>query len=129
MVVPDEVDDPRAELLGLLTAAYRALAADRWSVLAIAIDGLAGPRIVPVVWRVVGAFRAAGVPEEDIPDASRILWEHVYGAVLGRFEAFDRDTFAHRAAAAADLPVPPARPGLATLGLEIVVDGILARFR
>jgi AcrR family transcriptional regulator len=129
MVVPAPVDDPRAELLGLITAAYRVLAADRWSVPAITIDGLVGPRIVPVVWRVVGAFRAAGVAEEDVPDASRILWEHLYGAVLGGFEDPDRDTFANRAAAAADLPVPPARPGLAALGLEIVVDGILARFR
>jgi AcrR family transcriptional regulator len=129
MVVPEPVAEPRAELLGLIHAAYRVLAEDRWSVLAITIDGLAGPRIVPVVWRVVAAFRAAGVPEDDIPDASRILWEHLYGAVLGRFESLDRDTFARRAAAAADLPVPPARPGLAELGLEIVVDGILGRFR
>ncbi|GAB1510229.1 TetR family transcriptional regulator [Actinophytocola sp. KF-1] len=129
MVVPEPAADPRAEILGLVSAAYRALAADRWSVLAITIDGLAGPRIVPVVWRVLAAFRAAGVPEEDVPDASRILWEHLYGAVLGRFEKVDADTFANRTAAAAELPVPPARPGLAELGLEIVVDGILARFR
>lgn len=128
MVVPDEVDDPRAEVLGLVSAAYEVLAADPWSVLAITMDGLAGPRVVPVVRRLLDGFRAAGVPEADIPDVSRILWEHLYGAVLGRFERADRDTFARRAAAAADLPVPPARRGLATLGLEIVVDGLLARF-
>ena len=129
MVVPEPVEDPRSEILGLLTAAYRVLAADRWSVLAITIDGLAGPRIMPVVWRVIEGFRAAGVPEEDIPDASRILWEHLYGAVLRQFEKFDQETFAHRAAAASDLPMPPARPGLAVLGLEIVLDGILTHFR
>lgn len=129
MVTPEPVDDPRAEILGLVTAAYRVLAADRWSVLAITIDGLAGPRVVPMVWRMLAAFRAAGIPEEDVPDASRILWEHLYGAVLGRFEQSDRSTFANRAAAAAELPVPPARPGLVELGLEIVVDGILTRFR
>jgi AcrR family transcriptional regulator len=128
MVVPDEVDDPRAEILGLVSAAYEVLAADPWSVLAITMDGLAGPRVVPVVRRLLDGFRAAGIPEADIPDVSRILWEHLYGAVLGRFDRADRDTFAQRAAAAADLPVPPARRGLATLGLEIVVDGLLSRF-
>ena len=128
MVLPDEVDDPRAEILGLVSAAYEVLAADPWSVLAITMDGLAGPRVVPMVRRVLDGFRAAGVAEADIPDVSRILWEHLYGAVLGRFERADRDTFARRAAEAADLPVPPARRGLATLGLEIVVDGLIARF-
>jgi AcrR family transcriptional regulator len=128
MVVPEPVPEPREEILGLVTAAYEVLVADPWSVLAITIDGLAGLRVVPMVWRVIGAFRAAGVPEADIPDVTRILWEHVYGAVLGRFSTFDADTFANRAAIAADLPVPPARPGLATLGLEIVVDGLLTRF-
>jgi hypothetical protein len=83
---------------------------------------------VPVVRRLLDAFHAAGVPEADIPDVSRIVWEHIYGAVLGRFDKFDGDTFANRAAAAADLPVLPARPGLATLGLEILVDGLLVRF-
>lgn len=129
MVVPDEVDDPRTEILGLVSAAYEVLAADPWSVLAITMDGLAGPRVVPVVRRLLAGFRAAGIPAADIPDVSRILWEHLYGAVLGRFERADRDTFARRAAMAADLPVPPARRGLATLGFEIVVDGLLTRFR
>ena len=129
MVVPAKSDDPRAEILGLMAAAHEVLAADPWSILAITTDGLVGPRVVPVVWRLLDAFRAAGVPEADVPDASRILWTHLYGAVVGRFERSDRDTFALRAAAAADLPVPPARPGLVTLGLEIVVDGILHRFR
>lgn len=128
MVVPEPVADPRAEILALISTMHQVLAADPWSVLAITIDGLAGPRVVPLVWRLFDAFRAAGVPEPDIPDASRILWQHVYGVVLGRFDKFDRDTFANRAAAAADLPVEPARPGLATMGLEIVVDGILRRF-
>lgn len=128
MVVPDKVDDPRAEILGLVSAAYEVLAADPWSVLAITLDGLAGPRVMPVVRRLLDAFHAAGVPEADVPDVSRIVWEHLYGAVLGRFEKFDGETFANRTAAAADLPIPPARPGLAVLGLEIVVDGLLARF-
>ena len=128
MVVPEPVADPRAEILGLVTAAYEVLAADPWSVLAITLDGLAGPRVVPVVRRLLDAYRAAGVPEADIPDVSRIVWEHIYGAVLGRFDKFDGDTFANRTAAAADLPVRPARPGLSTLGLEILVDGLLARF-
>lgn len=129
MVVPDPLDDPRAEILCLVAATYRVLAADPWSVQAITVDGLVGPRVVPVVRRIIDAFRAAGMPGADIPDATRILWEHVYGAVLGRFDKFDRDTFANRAAIAADLPVPPARPGLSALGFEIVVDGLLTHFR
>jgi AcrR family transcriptional regulator len=129
VVVPDPVDDPRTEILNLVTAAYRVLAADQWSVLAITIDGLAAPRLVPVVWRVLEAFRAAGVPEADVPDALRILWDHLYGTLLGQFETFDQNTLARRTAVAAELPAPPARPGLVTVGMEIVVDGVLARFR
>lgn len=128
MVEPEPSANPRAEILALISAMHEVLAADPWSVLAVTIDGLAGPRVVPLVRRLFDAFRAAGLPEADIPDASRILWEHVYGTVLGRYDTFDRDTFANRAAAAADLPVLPARSGLSTLGLEIVVDGILRRF-
>lgn len=129
VVVPDPVDDPRTEILNLITAAYRVLAADQWSVLAITIDGLAAPRLLPVVWRVLEAFGAAGVPAADVPDAVRILWDHLFGVLVGQFETLDRDTLAHRTAVAAELPAPPARPGLVTVGMEIVVDGILARFR
>jgi AcrR family transcriptional regulator len=129
MTVPEPAADPRTEILALVTASYRALARDPWSVQAMTADGLAAPRAEPVVWRVLDAFRAAGVAEADIPDAIRILWEHVYGAVLGRFDTIDSDTFANRTALAAALPVPPARAGLVTLGFEIVVDGLLTHFR
>jgi AcrR family transcriptional regulator len=128
LVMPDKVDDPRGEILGLLSAHYEALAADPWSVIAITMDGLTGPRVMSAVWRLVDAYAAAGVPEADIPEVSRIVWEHIYGAVLGRFDAVDHDTFANRTAVAEDLPVPATRPGLAMLGLEILVDGLLARF-
>lgn len=128
VVVPDPVDDPRAEILNLVNAAYRLFAADQWSLLAITIDGLTGPRIVPMVWRLLDAFQAAGVPEADVADASRILWEQLYGALLSGFANPDQ-SFADRTAEAAELPVSAARAGLASLGFEIVLDGILARFR
>jgi hypothetical protein len=69
------------------------------------------------------------VAEADVPDALRILWQHLYGALLSLFETVDRDTLARRTAVAAELPAPPARPGLESVGMEIVVDGILTRFR
>ncbi len=128
IVVPPPQPDPRGEIIALVTAAQAVLAAEPWSIPAITADGLVGPRVVPVVRRVFAAFRDAGVAEADVPDAARIVWELVYGSVLGQV-GDDRfpDTFAVRVASAADLPVPPPARNRFALALEIVVDGLLAR--
>jgi AcrR family transcriptional regulator len=122
--LPAPVADPRAELLGLATAAHVMLRADPWAIVAVAFDNLTAPLIVPVLERFLTAFRAAGVPEADVGAAIGILWEHVYGAVLGQV---GDDTFAARVVRSADLGVPRESPDRATIGIEIVVDGLLAR--
>ena len=122
VTVPPPSPDPRTELLAVATAGYLALSADPWAVIALAVDGLASPAIMPVAERVFVAFRAAGVPDEALGHANRILWGHVYGAVLNQSPP---DTFARRVATSADLP-PPTGPARSTLGIEIVVDGLLA---
>ncbi len=121
MAVPPPDPDPRTELLAVASAGYLALVADPWAVIALAVDGLASPAIMPVAERVFVAFRKAGVPEEAVGHANRILWGHVYGAVLNQSPA---GTFARRVAASVDLP-PPTGPTRSTLGIEIVVDGLL----
>lgn len=122
LAVPPPVPDPRAELVAVASAGYLALAADPWAVIALAVDGLAAPAIMPVAERVFVAFRQAGVPEDALGHANRILWGHVYGAVLNQSPA---DTFARRVATSVDLP-PPTGPTRSTLGIEIVIDGLLA---
>jgi AcrR family transcriptional regulator len=120
--VPPPSTDPRTELLAIATAGYAALAADPWSVIALAVDGLASPAIMPVAERVFVAFRKAGVPDDVVGHANRILWGHVYGAVLNQSPA---GTFARRVATSVDFP-PPSGPPRSTLSIEIIVDGLLA---
>ncbi|HEX6358845.1 TetR family transcriptional regulator [Actinophytocola sp.] len=122
IVVPPPSPDPRTELLAVATAGYTVMSADPWSVIALAVDGLAAPAIMPVAERVFVAFRKAGVPDEALGHANRILWGHVYGAVLNQAPA---GTFARRVATSADLPAPTG-PTRSTLGIEIIVDGLLA---
>jgi AcrR family transcriptional regulator len=122
IVVAEPSPDPRAELLSIATAGYVVMAADPWAVIAVAVDGLAAPAIMPVAERVFTAFRNAGVPEDALGHANRILWGHVYGAVLNQAPP---NTFARRVATSVDLP-PPTGPTRSTLGIEIIIDGLLA---
>jgi AcrR family transcriptional regulator len=124
MVLPPPVEDPRTELLGLAHAGHVTLRADPWAIVAVAFDNLTGPLIVPVLERFLTAFRAGGVPAAEVGAAIGILWEHVYGAVLGQV---GDDTFAARVVESADLDVPQVSPDRAAIGIEIVVDGLLAR--
>jgi AcrR family transcriptional regulator len=124
IALPAPAEDPRTELIGLAMAAHAALRADPWAIVAVAFDNLTGPQIVPVLARFLTAFRAAGVPAAEVGAATGILWEHVYGAVLGQV---GDDTFAARVVESADLGVPPDGPDRATIGIEILVDGLLAR--
>jgi AcrR family transcriptional regulator len=122
MTVPPPSPDPRTELLAVATAGYVGLSADPWAVVALTVDGLAAPTILPVAERVFVALRTAGVPEESLGHANRILWGHVYGAVLNQSPP---GTFARRVATSVDFP-PPTGPTLSTLSIEIIVDGLLA---
>jgi AcrR family transcriptional regulator len=122
LAVPPPSPDPREELLAVATAGYEAISGDPWAVIALAVDGLASPAIMPVAERVFVAFRKAGVPDESVGHANRILWGHVYGEVLNQSPP---DSFARRVATSIDLP-PPTGPTRSTLGIEIVVDGLLA---
>lgn len=125
IVMPTPSDDPRTELLALATAMRTVLLTDPWAVTALAVDGLAGPLILPVVERIFAAFRAAGVPSDEVARAGRILWEHLYGAILGHGRA---DTFARQVVRSANLGAEPTSADRTALGLELVVDGLLAHF-
>ncbi|MBM7773921.1 AcrR family transcriptional regulator [Actinokineospora baliensis] len=102
IVVPEPVDDPREDLVALAMAVHTALRGDRWAVTALAVDGLAGPLILPLLSRVFTAFRAAGMPDGEIAAAARTLWTHVFGAAL---TTDTPGSFATRLMASADSPV------------------------
>lgn len=125
MLVPEPSPDPRTEILGLVTALHAALLADPWALPAVTVEGLTGPKVVPLLERLVAAFRAAGVPDKEIATATRVCWEHVCGAVLCRRTA---GTFAMRVVESANLKVPFTEDK-GVPGLAIVVDGLLARLR
>lgn len=124
MVVPEPSPDPRTEILALVTALHTTMLADPWALPAVTVEGLTGPRIVPLLERLVAAFRAAGVPDKEIAGATRVCWEHVCGAVLCRRTP---GTFAMRVVESANLKVSFAEDR-GVSGLAIVVDGLLARF-
>ena len=124
IVMPEPSDDPRTELLALATAMRTVLLVDPWAVPALATDGLAGPLILPMVTRIFTAFRAAGVSSADVASAGRVLWEHIYGAVLGQGRS---DTFARQLVRSSDLGAEPVSADRTAVGIEIVVDGLLDR--
>ncbi len=125
IVMPAPSDDPRTELLALATALRAVLLTDQWAVTALAVDGLTSPLILPLVERMFAALRSAGVPPADVAPAGRILWEHLFGAILGQGRA---ETFARQVVRSAALGGEPASADRTALGLEIVVDGLLAHF-
>ncbi|WP_051795272.1 TetR/AcrR family transcriptional regulator [Kibdelosporangium aridum] len=133
ITVPQRQAEPRAELIALALAVHDVLNTDPWAVPALAVDGLASPSILPVLDRVFAAFRAANVPSRDVASATRVVWEHIYGAVLGTRGA-GRGTFSARIVESADTPSvteiarePVSGRDRARLGIEIVIDGLLSR--
>lgn len=121
LVLPPPAPDPRTEILTVVTALRTTVAAERWALTAVTADGLAGPGVMPVLERLFGAFRAAGVRDEDVAAATRVCWEHVCGSVLCQQPP---GTFARRVVESAGLTLAAPDSGL---GLSIVVDGLLNR--
>jgi AcrR family transcriptional regulator len=131
IVVPPPQPGLRAELIALALAVHNAIHADPWAVPALAVDGLAGPSILPVLDRFFAALVAAGIPTPDVASASRVVWEHIYGAVLGA-RGGGESTFSARIVRSADTPAvadiarePISHRDRAQLGIEIVIDGLL----
>ncbi|RLK58986.1 TetR/AcrR family transcriptional regulator [Actinokineospora cianjurensis] len=128
--VPAPDPDPRSELVALALAVHTALRADPWAVPALAVDGLAGPLILPLLDRVFTAFRAAGMADEHITTATRALWTHVFGAAL---ITPTPHSFAARLVQSADSPVITAVTLAGTadgqahvIGITALVTGLLA---
>lgn len=95
--VPAPVDDPRAELAGLLTMVRDAFVRDPWVVRLLVDEGLASPLILPVVERVVLALERGGLAGDALADAYELLWHYVYGeAVSTAVEATSPRSFAER---------------------------------
>ena len=80
--VPPPVLEPRAELAGLLTAVHAALSVDHWAVLPLVAEGLASPRILPVIDRVFAALIRGGSSGQDLAAKHHMLWQYVFGELL-----------------------------------------------
>jgi AcrR family transcriptional regulator len=80
--IPPQASDPREELTGLLTAVHAALAVDHWAVLPLVAEGLASPRILPVIDRVLSALTRSGLTGQSRLAVHRMLWQYVYGELL-----------------------------------------------
>jgi AcrR family transcriptional regulator len=136
--VPPPCDDPRTEIISLVSAVHHVLHKDPWAVSVQVIEGLASPVVLPVVDRLFAALFAAGLTPADAGAASRIIWDYTYGELLGshhdqpdhyrRRMVREADPQRYPALAKAVRASPPEGVGEQfPLGIEIVVDGLLAR--
>lgn len=135
--VPPPADDPRTEILALVSAVHHVLRRDTWVVSVQITEGLASPVVLPVIDRIFGALRRAGLAPADASAASGVIWDYTYGELLGSHHARPDDR-ARSMVRAAD---PERYPHIAevvarpqdhaaehfVLGIETVVDGLLAR--
>lgn len=80
--VPDPHPDPRTEITALLHAVHTAVRGEPWVVHALVQDGLASPRILPVVDRIFAALARAGIRGAAALSAHMLLWEFAYGELL-----------------------------------------------
>jgi AcrR family transcriptional regulator len=132
IAAPEPSDDPRTELVAIATAVRDALRRDPWAVPVLAAEGLAGPRILPLLDRMFRALAAAGVSPRDVAGAASLIWNAVFGGLLAEAAG----PAARRMVDGADPRVFPGiaavqragrGPRAADLGVEIAVDGVLSR--
>ncbi|ODU07283.1 MAG: hypothetical protein ABS81_01960 [Pseudonocardia sp. SCN 72-86] len=137
--IPPRVEDPRAEITALMHAVHAAVEGDPWVVPALVQEGLASPRIIPVVDRIFAALGRAGLDERAALSGHALLWEFAYGELLTshheREDSWNRrmirdsdpDEFpaVHAVIRAASRAPGERPPEMFTPHLQIVLDGLL----
>jgi AcrR family transcriptional regulator len=131
---PDPDQPPRDRLRAAMTQMHDAFRRDPWVVRALATEGLASPRILPVVDAIFAALAEAGLSPAHAREAFGLLFQYTYGEVLvshhdradsvGRQIIRDADDsrFPHLAAVISGTEPPVDR---FEANLERVLDGIL----
>ena len=137
--IPAPVEDPRSEITALMHAVHAAAQDEPWIVTALAQEGLASPRIIPVIDRILAAFGRSGLRGAAALSANMLLWEFAYGELLtshqqrtdswGRamMRASDPELFPALHAAIRDTDRAPGEPPPELFGphLQTVLDGLL----
>ncbi|MBN9733822.1 TetR/AcrR family transcriptional regulator [Pseudonocardia sp. P1] len=137
--IPAPVEDPRSEITVLMHAVHTAAQYEPWIVTALAQEGLASPRIVPVIDRILAAFGRSGLQGAAALSANMLLWEFAYGELLtshqrrpgswGRamMRGSDPERFPalHAAIREADRAPGEPQPELFGPHLQTVLDGLL----
>lgn len=82
IVVPPRHEDVRSEITALMHAVHDAARGEPWLVPALVQEGLASPRILPVVDRIFAALARAGRHGTEAMSAHALLWEFAYGELL-----------------------------------------------
>lgn len=133
-VLPTLAGPPRARVTAIMSAMHDAFRADPWVVPVIATEGLAGPRILPVVDALFGALLDAGLGERQAVEGYALLFQFTYGEAINHqregttfgqrmVRDADPDAFVHigRVLAA----VPPGPREFFAVNLDRLLDGLL----
>jgi AcrR family transcriptional regulator len=130
---PPRSGTPRERLRSIMIALHAAFRRDPWVVQVLAVDGLASPRILPVVDAMFAALADAGLSVAQASSAYALLLQFSFGEVLMSHHDAE-DSYARRLVRAAD---PAQFPHLARIvtadrrdyfddNLDRVLDGLLS---
>lgn len=131
---PPRSGSPRARLLSIMNALHGAFRRDPWVVQVLAVDGLASPRILPIVDAMFAALADAGLDTAQARAAYALLLQFAYGEVLMSHHDAE-DSYARRLVRAADperfphlarIVTPAGRADYFDDNLERVLNGLLA---
>lgn len=134
--LPDPAEAPRDRLRSVMAELHTAFRHDPWVVQALATEGLASPRILPVVDAIFAALTEAELAPVQAREAYGLLFQYTYGEVLvshhdrvdsvGRqiIRGADVSRFPHLAAVISGTGLEPPADRFEA-NLERVLDGIL----
>lgn len=127
---------PREQITAAMLSLHRAFRADPWVVQVLASEGLASPRILPLVEVLFAALLAEGLDDEQARQAYGVLLHYTYGEALvahgvpvearRRRMLADVDVDRYPAVAAVLAQRPAVAPDAYAANLERLLDGVLA---
>lgn len=100
VAVPVPDGTPRERITAIMAAMHDGFRNETWLVPVIAVEGLASPRILPLVDGLFGALLDAGLTEPQAVEGYALLFHFTYGEAIDRHR--EQQTFGRQMVRAAD---------------------------